>query len=914
VPPPAPWEAGYDWRDLLQKLNLLPPSGATDLEIHVGTWWATRIGILLAVLCGVFFAVWASQYTTPATKFIELLGGAAILSGVGLRLERKFEQFGRVVFAGGLALGYFSMWAGYAIPAVKVIDSAPVAAFLMFLAAAGVIACALWKNSQSIGTLAVFLGYVACLFSVHAGLSGTSLVAAFVLGAGSTVLLLWKAWPRPIQFAVPLSYLLYAAVYVLVWARVESSTGFAGCMIPLFAYLGLFWVADFLSLSRAAAMSGIERKAVQLCNTSGAVVLGFLVTATLFPDRLSAFYFLLGAALLAGSLAYYLTGRRDVLMQTFFVKGTTLVTLGLATEFGARTRWVTLGIQSFLLLLSARRSRLVIVELAMYLTWLVSFGFFAHYTLGMSPAGREAGIWTTNGIVSVAYLLFSAYLFCLVSRWLEKGGGVSGERGIGSVGLGVMEMYRDTLFTVCGLVIAGGGVLVASTYFRAEYIPMGAIALAVLFAGVAGLGRHWVPLIPAVVTIVLAHVRVWSYPVPLDLAEYAVSPFLGNVAAVVVATVATAVLFQRTLGSKPGHPSFAPTAGEGILHVLWMVAVIVAGYKLLSIENLFLLAVVMTVIVTVVAERFPSRILGDLAGLPMYLAFLGWLIAGTAADGRLGRSGHESLLWLATVAAFAVAARSAPVGEEKRRFVLWEPGAFSWQMTALATALGWYTLAAVFDAGDLMLALAVAGVAVLPLLRWPGLRPAAGAGGVYLLLAHVTFYLLVTARTGGLSGGTLPHPLGGEPWTAAAARPEFLWFALIAGALTVAWPVLVRFLSPALERPVRDFLDGAAGAAALGLLFVLFLTREGALENYVTVFWGLSSVSVFLVGLVTRSKPLRIVGLVGLALCIPRVFLVDIRSALHRIFAFGALGMVLLAIGFLYSKYRDTIQHLDEAK
>ncbi|MGA2051889.1 MAG: hypothetical protein ABSH19_01120, partial [Opitutales bacterium] len=42
----------------------------------------------------------------------------------------------------------------------------------------------------------------------------------------------------------------------------------------------------------------------------------------------------------------------------------------------------------------------------------------------------------------------------------------------------------------------------------------------------------------------------------------------------------------------------------------------------------------------------------------------------------------------------------------------------------------------------------------------------------------------------------------------------------------------------------------------------------------------------------------------GLALCLPRMFLVDITDTLGRIFAFGALAVVLLAIGFSYEKLK----------
>lgn len=45
-------------------------------------------------------------------------------------------------------------------------------------------------------------------------------------------------------------------------------------------------------------------------------------------------------------------------------------------------------------------------------------------------------------------------------------------------------------------------------------------------------------------------------------------------------------------------------------------------------------------------------------------------------------------------------------------------------------------------------------------------------------------------------------------------------------------------------------------------------------------------------------------GLSGLALCIPRVFIVDIDSTLYRIGVFFVLGVVLLWVGFSYHRFR----------
>jgi uncharacterized membrane protein len=57
----------------------------------------------------------------------------------------------------------------------------------------------------------------------------------------------------------------------------------------------------------------------------------------------------------------------------------------------------------------------------------------------------------------------------------------------------------------------------------------------------------------------------------------------------------------------------------------------------------------------------------------------------------------------------------------------------------------------------------------------------------------------------------------------------------------------------------------------------------------------------------SRERAARLAGLSGLALCIPRVFIVDIDSTLYRIGAFFVVGVVLLWVGFFYHRFRHLI-------
>jgi hypothetical protein len=188
------------------------------------------------------------------------------------------------------------------------------------------------------------------------------------------------------------------------------------------------------------------------------------------------------------------------------------------------------------------------------------------------------------------------------------------------------------------------------------------------------------------------------------------------------------------------------------------------------------------------------------------------------------------------------------------------------------------------DAASLV-AFGLAALVLVPLLRWPGFKPALIASLCLLLVAHVDFYYV---------------------------GRDHLALSLGLAAVTLALAILPRRLRPGLPRQEVRGVQWLCGGLALLLCLWLFAGQRGGLAHYTTVCWGLSAIVIFLAGLVDRAKPQRIIGLAGLALCIPRVFMVDVHSALYRIAATGVLGAVVLLVAFLYNKYRAAITAWDQ--
>lgn len=108
----------------------------------------------------------------------------------------------------------------------------------------------------------------------------------------------------------------------------------------------------------------------------------------------------------------------------------------------------------------------------------------------------------------------------------------------------------------------------------------------------------------------------------------------------------------------------------------------------------------------------------------------------------------------------------------------------------------------------------------------------------------------------------------------------------------------------------RSRIAAAWGFPGTGLVVTfLFLAWPGSpVFGYATPLWGFTGILIFAAGLGFRLRAWRIVGLAGLTFCVGRVFLVDLQETFYRIVAFGAVAVLLLAIGYLYTRFREFIE------
>ncbi len=940
----------------LQKLQLWPPSGDDNAEVRLGAWWATRVGALLAVIGVVFFGVYVSLNTPAWVKFIELAAIALGVSAAGLWLTRKFETFGGVVFASGLALGYFTTYAGYALPAVKVIDSVWVAAGWQIAAVAALVAAALWRRSQTIATLAVGLGFVTAVFSRNGGLAEFALLTAGLLGSVSVGLRRRKGWEAPSVVAMPCAYGLLALVWQDAWHRDSvPAAGWAwGCIGALAV---LFYLRDWRRVKVTSAEVTSGERWFQGVNSSLAVLSGVVLTLWLYRGDLAEFYF--GTAALLAAMAW-LRSRQvetDAVCAVLLAKTSGALTLGIIEIADARTTAIALLVQAWVMAWTARRLESRVLACGTLVVATVATWF--HFADGISPTE----ILSLGALKATLFGLGLAALATEAGRWLIPDANSR------------QNLARFTAFLAGSATIAA-----AASWLPAGWTPATLTGLTALFALIGWARRGEAAGWTAALTLLAANGLLWihasggAYDSNLGVNAAVVLVVTGGLSWVLggrdawrkwsllagVVTVigavltcfnlcATTIALGLTAGAALVLTQFAPkaagrswnalaTLAAGLGVWLWvsermttMPAPWIAGAAV----ALWALPVLRRWQMDAGADHVPSRTQSLMEALQVTFAVIvtlrlliaqfhgAALVAALTAAGagvfalgvRPGLRAAVPASWVLGVAAVLAAAvvRISPLGYLS---YLWLAGAVTliWLPAWL-----WTRFAPTRDASESGWLRNAAGIQVILATVLSALIARRGFSGLPELLACITVSLaaLGVLRFGGVAsarkGGIALTVLLGATTLNFINHPMDLGWGRALGGAALASLMIALLPRGVAGGPVpwsaatRRRAHWLGGGAGLALWFLACVAQRGPVAPYITVGWGLAAAVWFLGGLLLRTAPYRLLGLTGLALCIPRVFFVDLQSALYRIVAFMVLGAVLLWVGFSYHRFRHLI-------
>ena len=177
-----------------------------EWEALIGGNWVNKIGVFVAVIGIALLLNYAYTQLGAAGRVALSLGAAfaMLLSGVIFERREKYRTFSYGLIGGGWAALYTTVYAMYAIPAAKVLDSSFAATLLLLAVAAGMIVHSLKYRSQTVTGLAYFLAFVTLAI---AEITAFSVLMLVPLAASLLYIAYRNQWNRFALFGLLATYL-----------------------------------------------------------------------------------------------------------------------------------------------------------------------------------------------------------------------------------------------------------------------------------------------------------------------------------------------------------------------------------------------------------------------------------------------------------------------------------------------------------------------------------------------------------------------------------------------------------------------------------------------------------------------------------------------------------------------------------
>ncbi|HUW59723.1 MAG TPA: DUF2339 domain-containing protein, partial [Candidatus Bathyarchaeia archaeon] len=351
-------------------------------EVQLGTYMLPRVAILCIAIAVVFFLTLAIE-RWGAAWMPHLRVGIGYAVSVGLlvlawRSETKYVGLARVLYGGGFAVMYFVTFATHYVGFARVFASpAPTLILLTVIVVAWAIAAQI-RQSKVVAVLVTALGHLTILISTLTldSPGPFSMMGLVALSAGSAFFLLRNRWYYVASLGLVGSY----ANVLVALARghgVDPYADFAGSMGVLAVFFLIFALAELFSPEelRRKTVPGWFRNAFVTLNTVCFLALGTVVMNSFDFTRghQDLFRFCSSAVLLMIALGYLRLRAGDPLFNVYFLKSIALFTLALATRYGGNSLSLCLAIEMVAILVSARRSGLLVMRLMAFAVGGIAF-------------------------------------------------------------------------------------------------------------------------------------------------------------------------------------------------------------------------------------------------------------------------------------------------------------------------------------------------------------------------------------------------------------------------------------------------------------------------------------------------------------------------------------------------------------
>jgi uncharacterized membrane protein len=915
------------WRD-----RISTSMAGQEWESTLGGNFLNKLGVLVLIIGIALFLGYSFTKMGPAGRVATAIAvsGAMLAAGVVLERKAQYRVFARGLLGGGWAGIYFTAYAMYAVDAAKVIDSPWVASVVLTAVAAGMIAHSLKYRSQALTGVAYFVAFASLALTP---VTSFSVVALLPLAASMLYLANRFQWFSMAPFGV-------LATYGTCASRGDSGASVAAAQSIVGAYWLLFEIFVILRAraSRERAFSLAEQWIFPL-NTLGLFALSLPKWQHAASQHVWAFLAACAAAHVIGSI---LRGRSS---QPTLVKrmasGGYEGPIALSTIFAAVAIFLKLTNVWINVAWLMEAQVLFLAGLWLREIWLERLGaaVFGLATLKLAAEDAPQGQphdWTPVALLSAALMYANRYLR-RTAKYFSYGAAIpillvagynSPQAWVAVAWFGIavalfefglfqdliefrIQCYAFTAFATGAVFFnslehtkhwpaIGSCVLLAYwlairagklTGLEAEWVPMAmswcTTAVAVLFAGVAAppefRGAAWIAVAAIMVELghrgLPRHFLRQSYPVALlgwghvlffgVLHAGKTMPRDGRLSLAAAALLSYAIA-ARVFSRDRFHRIAGSLAGSVFASALiWIVVpdpAVAVGWATLS----FLL---------LQFNGANTRVLTIQADLLAAAAFGRLFFANFVNMGSTGGISHRLL----TVAPIVV-------GEY---YAWWRRRGEVVSRIYLYAAPILIVLLMRFEFGRV---LTVAGWAALALaLYWFGRRRA----DLDMRLQSYAVALLCFWRSW-TTNFYIPDSFAGVPGRIATAA--FVVLALYAA----------QFLAPRESRGPGLWIDRHARtvfsllASALIAILLYYEVRGGG----ITVAWGVQAVCLMAVGFGARDRILRLSGLLIFLVCILKLFLYDLRylDTISRIFSFIVLGAVMVAVSWVYTRFRNQIQ------
>ncbi len=853
IPPPVPRTAAT-------------PARAPSFEMSLGTYWSVRIGIVMVLTGLVFFGNLAYQnYINrlgPGGKLSLLYVASAALLGAGWWWQRKavketLKNYAQVLFAGGLAAVYFTTYAAYHLEPLKVIQSAVVDGVLLLACAGFMIWAAERKKSEVLAFFAVGLAYYT---SIITRVGNFTLWSNLVLSGAAVFFLVRNRWAALSFGSLLATYTAYGFWRFFDgsnwhWASPEEGLWSGACFLML--YWLVFTVAVFLS--RDQKFAGQNRASFLTLN-NGAFFTLFLLTMLQVQQggfwRFSLIYgaVLLGLTLLAGRVLV----DEPLAANAYLTQGLLLVTVGFISKFAGLQLALILAAESVLLLFIGQQRKNLILLTGAYLSAGLAVGW------GMDGLKQfdTPGLWLGIGLgvmMMVNAVLVHRQLAGVEDRRNERTGAALRPQPsyftVLALAIWLVATWDNTTRDVFPLIVAAESLFLTFSIYALRVREVALFSQGLLLLAQAAWLLNWLdhsltlpwwnPCLLIGMSLVLSHW--WPRQKILEARTQA-----GLLWPALYAVGINLVLYLW-LTPKDNVPDWLLTTSLLALG-LTVYGVITRAWFLAACAQLFL---------AVSIAQF---------GLQLWQAKPAWYFP-------LAPIAALSLLSFGTVQWF----KRRPDADSRVREPLLQI-AMIYRWVALVMSITW--ICDYVPARERIWLLALLGLWIF---LWAGLwrnQEALLFSAAFTATALALFWLpLIEAPT--------------------VYFPNLLVIVVLLAQRQIARRLPERY-------PVEPAVHNAVILVG-GLSLWLFVSRwilAMASEFYLTASWSVLALALFTTGLVLRERMYRWMGLGILACALGRVVIFDVwrLETVYRILSFMALGIVLLVIGFIYSKYQEKIK------